>query len=980
MRNAPGPDNVYMEVLKLINNENFDILVNLLIQKHFARSVSTESTEIAVNSEESQDTNAIASISNILKHQHVLVPPPNSTSDKSETSNNTLKKLNAGECTGGERKKKGNSKRYIASVVNNKVILLDWYSEEPYLDDPDNFKVLYSLRNIKFHKGKISTGYITFAPDQGKSEIALNHIIIFKIEKGSALVSQQLVSTIMSVGMSFYIPLGVAYKIKNSSDSLPLVLYFEKVPMPNVKKKLFRRPSNLLPRQTLKEYLLQVDQSLVTSTPLNDLAIINKNSVLKLTPIAKDRNNTISSQTIHNPNRLSKTKTCGNKKTHVIKKELRKSKRKLQINDSKKENHSCKAHVTDNELDGIEPLNKTIKQPIKIKTKTRSLLERDIQTNNSLKECQSLNKPDSQYQEDLQINNSVDAQRGQVIVNDQLLNTLLADLDAFAKVNSTVTANSSTQSDREQNSSKLTTVNIKVHTNDTNLEKTNTTNSLLHGSYYNGGRILRSASRINNTLITDGVDSKLKKPTTRTKSNSKVAFAKKTSGVIENALVKNSDLSANENKRKISEENKSNHTVENKINLSTRSSSRRKAVNEINKSINIESIAEEDSNDENYVRSVVDNSNTVPIMLEESKAEKTLHYRTNVKKKKHNKSEHTESDETIFGTQSTTKQKSHSKKRTTKVFKNTSVNDVSTILQQYIVNRASGFVEIQKQKSLASDSKERLRGDGRLRRNVNPPKAYIQATFFSVNDLKKSQSLSNRKTKNGKNKSKSTLTENKMKSVLHPSATEILPQKLICEQLFYAKRFIECHPLTESTESEVHLEESQATIPSMSKQHVITPLLNVTPDESGPSQTSNFDELDMGEYTKKEKKGKYKQIVQGVVNNEVIFLDWYCHEPYLGDAQDFQVLYGMTNLKSHMGKCSSGYITFGPCQEKSQIPRNHVITFKVDKGTALVSQQLVSSVMNVNTSFHIPLGVPYKIKNLSDSEPLILYFIKISNL
>ncbi|KAF5297923.1 hypothetical protein FQA39_LY11908 [Lamprigera yunnana] len=686
-----------------------------------------------------------------------------------------------------------------------------------------------------------------------------------------------------------------------SSGVYKRTMRIPKIPRPYVKKKLFRRPSNLPPRQTLKEYLVQIGDPFVTSTPLTDSHMINSNLLLQLTPINKKRNSIISSNFLSNKKPVSQDKMSRNIKT-------RKSVR------SKKESCSFKKSTMENNSGSVELLYEITKEPTEL-----------IETN------------------------------------------ILAELGG-------------------EHSSKLATMNIKVHTNDTNLEKINIANSLPHSSYYSGGRLLRSASRINNnnTLITDNVDFKLKKPT-RTK-------------------IKNCDLSANENKRKVSEENRSNHTLENKIkvvdthnkkkkkepqfNLSIRSSSRRKAaVNEVNKSINIESIAEEDSNDAKYVGSVVDNSNTVPKMLEESKAGKISHCRANVKTKMHNKSEHIELDKNIFDSKFTTKQKSHSKNRTTKMSKTTSVNihpnDVSIILQQYIINRGSDIVEIQKEQHLGADSPQSFRGDGRLRRNKKTSKAFIQATYVGATDLKKklSTTSSTMRTKNAcvsdVQKTESTLVdENDFKK----------PKGRAKKSVKAAQRILNFDTV-DAIENTVNSEESQNTncVASISNilihQHVLVPPLNSTSDKSETSN-NNLKKLDVGDCSGSEekKKGNSKRYISSVVNDKVIPLDWYSEEPNLDDPDNFKVLYSLTNIKFHKGKISTGYITFGPDQGKSEIALNHVIIFKIEKGSALVSQQLVSAVMNVDMSFYIPLGVAYKIKNLSDSLPLVLYFMKVSGI
>ncbi|KAK4883777.1 hypothetical protein RN001_000048 [Aquatica leii] len=123
---------------------------------------------------------------------------------------------------------------------------------------------------------------------------------------------------------------------------------------------------------------------------------------------------------------------------------------------------------------------------------------------------------------------------------------------------------------------------------------------------------------------------------------------------------------------------------------------------------------------------------------------------------------------------------------------------------------------------------------------------------------------------------------------------------------------------------------------------------------------------------------KRKKVIQTVVDNSSVMLEWYSDIPSVGDTQSVNVLYSLTNLRSHINNVSCGFVIFGPSQEKSQIPSKHVILFKIEKGRALVSQQLVSVEMNPEQSFYVPLGSAYRIKNLSDSETLVLYFAKMA--
>ncbi|KAK4873190.1 hypothetical protein RN001_015219 [Aquatica leii] len=121
-----------------------------------------------------------------------------------------------------------------------------------------------------------------------------------------------------------------------------------------------------------------------------------------------------------------------------------------------------------------------------------------------------------------------------------------------------------------------------------------------------------------------------------------------------------------------------------------------------------------------------------------------------------------------------------------------------------------------------------------------------------------------------------------------------------------------------------------------------------------------------------------KKFIHGVVDNRTVTLKWHSDKQTLDDCQLINVQYSLTNLKSHMCNISCGHVLFGPGQEKSQVTKRCVILYRVQKGIALVTQELVTVVMNPDQSFYIPLGSAYKIKNMSDSETLILYFTKVA--
>ncbi|KAK5648798.1 hypothetical protein RI129_003690 [Pyrocoelia pectoralis] len=122
-----------------------------------------------------------------------------------------------------------------------------------------------------------------------------------------------------------------------------------------------------------------------------------------------------------------------------------------------------------------------------------------------------------------------------------------------------------------------------------------------------------------------------------------------------------------------------------------------------------------------------------------------------------------------------------------------------------------------------------------------------------------------------------------------------------------------------------------------------------------------------------------ERIIQAVIGNKSIPLAWCAEAPQFDTSQNLSVIYCLTNLKNHMCVYSSGYLLFGPGQERSQIPKKHVIAYKVDSGNVSVTQQFTTQTFGVNSIFYIPLGSPYKLKNTSDTEHLILFFSKLSN-
>ncbi|KAB0803481.1 hypothetical protein PPYR_00451 [Photinus pyralis] len=121
-------------------------------------------------------------------------------------------------------------------------------------------------------------------------------------------------------------------------------------------------------------------------------------------------------------------------------------------------------------------------------------------------------------------------------------------------------------------------------------------------------------------------------------------------------------------------------------------------------------------------------------------------------------------------------------------------------------------------------------------------------------------------------------------------------------------------------------------------------------------------------------------IIQAVVNNQSTPLQWFADPPQLDASQNISVMFCLTNLKSHMCTSSCGFILYGPGQKKSSFPKNHALVYKVERGNAEVTQQFITRTFGVSACFYIPLGSPYTIKNLSDTEPLILFFTKIGSL
>ncbi|KAK4884247.1 hypothetical protein RN001_000518 [Aquatica leii] len=119
-----------------------------------------------------------------------------------------------------------------------------------------------------------------------------------------------------------------------------------------------------------------------------------------------------------------------------------------------------------------------------------------------------------------------------------------------------------------------------------------------------------------------------------------------------------------------------------------------------------------------------------------------------------------------------------------------------------------------------------------------------------------------------------------------------------------------------------------------------------------------------------------------IIDNNIVEIDWYSKPCTIRNppTNSIETTYLLKDIMSHSFTLSCGYTTLASSFETFFLPNNHVMMYKVESGEVLINTQLQKVVLKCLQSFYIPLGFPYSIKNCSDTEVLVLFFIRMQSL
>ncbi|KAF5270856.1 hypothetical protein FQA39_LY08301 [Lamprigera yunnana] len=111
------------------------------------------------------------------------------------------------------------------------LFLPDWFArfQPEKVNAQQPYEVVHLLKKVQSQNCKLTNGFAMLAEGYEKILFPNNYVIIYKVEKGRALVEVQLQKKIFKPQQSFYIPLGSPYSIQNVSRNERLVLFFNKI-------------------------------------------------------------------------------------------------------------------------------------------------------------------------------------------------------------------------------------------------------------------------------------------------------------------------------------------------------------------------------------------------------------------------------------------------------------------------------------------------------------------------------------------------------------------------------------------------------------------------------------------------------------------------------------------------------------------------------------------------------------------------------